>query len=169
VSVRFDPPLTPELRRRLVQIWADVTNAGGAVGLVPPVSAAEVEPLARKAFSSLGTNRYLVVLDVGDEPAAWLLLDGNERPLMRHWMWVKLVQVDPKYQGRGLGQRLLEAAATIAREHLGLEMLRLTARAGTGVDRFYARLGWQEAGRVPGIIRVAPGDDRDEIQMVLHL
>jgi GNAT superfamily N-acetyltransferase len=172
VGVRFDPVLTPELRGRLVEIWVDVTNAGGAVGLVPPVTADDVEVLAAKAFSGFGDSRrggrrHLLVLDVDGEPAAWLLLEGDLRGVMRHWMWVKLVQVHPKYQGTGLGRRLLEAAREVARNRLGLEMLRLTVRGGTGVERFYARLGWREVARIPGIIRVAPGDDRDEIEMLL--
>ena len=45
----------------------------------------------------------------------------------------------------------------------------VTARAGTGVDGFYRGLGHAEVGRLPGAIRVAPGDDRDEIIMACRL
>ena len=34
-----------------------------------------------------------------------------------------------------------------------------------GVDGFYRGLGYHEVGRMPGAIRVAPGDDREEILM----
>lgn len=170
VRTRFDPALTPDLRDRLVRIWADVTNAGGAVGLLPPVTVDDVEELAAAAFGGLGRpGRHLLVLDVAGEPAAWLLFEGDARGVLRHWMWVKLVQVHPKYQGTGLGRRLMEAARDVARDRLGLEMLRLTVRGGTGTERFYARLGWREVARIPGIIRVAPGDDREEIEMLLDL
>jgi hypothetical protein len=50
---------------------------------------------------------------------------------------------------------------------MGLEQLHLAARGGMGLERFYARLGWREIGRWPGALRLAPGDDRDEILMVL--
>lgn len=50
-----------------------------------------------------------------------------------------------------------------------LVALHLTVRAGAGVERFYAALGYKEVGRLPGAIRVAPEDDRDEIHMWLSL
>jgi hypothetical protein len=56
----------------------------------------------------------------------------------------------------------------IAREQ-GLEFLHLGAREGSGADEFYRRLGYEEVGRMPGAIRVAPGDDRDEILLVCRL
>jgi hypothetical protein len=37
------------------------------------------------------------------------------------------------------------------------------------VDRFYRGLGYTEFGRLPGAIRVAPGDDRDEILLTIRL
>ena len=39
LSFELDPPLTPELCDRIVDLWVRVTNAGGAVGFVPPVTA----------------------------------------------------------------------------------------------------------------------------------
>jgi hypothetical protein len=35
------------------------------------------------------------------------------------------------------------------------------------LERFYSRLGWEVTGRWPGALRFAPGDDRDEILMIL--
>jgi hypothetical protein len=51
----------------------------------------------------------------------------------------------------------------------GWEFLHLTARGGTGLDDFYRNLGYTEVGRLPGAIRVAPGDDRDEIILACRL
>jgi hypothetical protein len=31
------------------------------------------------------------------------------------------------------------------------------------LEPFYERLGYKEVGRLPGALRVGPGDDRDEI------
>ena len=52
---------------------------------------------------------------------------------------------------------------------LGLEHLQLTVRDGHGTDGFYQRLGYVIVGTHPGAIRVAPGDDRDEIMMIARL
>lgn len=55
----------------------------------------------------------------------------------------------------------------IAREEMGLEQLHLAARSGVGLETFYGRLGWKEIGRWPGALRLADGEDRDEILMLL--
>ena len=78
------------------------------------------------------------------------------------------VQVRPELQGKGLGRVLMAGVHDIARER-GLEFLHLGARDGSGADEFYRRLGYEEVGRMPGAIRVAPGDDRDEILLVCRL
>ena len=59
--------------------------------------------------------------------------------------------------------------STTSRATAGCEFLSLSARGGTGVDRFYRGLGYAEFGRLPGAIRVGPGDDRDEILLTYRL
>ena len=58
-------------------------------------------------------------------------------------------------------------ARQVARSEMGLEQLHLALRGGTGLEPFYARLGWTVTGRWPGALRLAPGDDRDDILMIL--
>jgi GNAT superfamily N-acetyltransferase len=78
------------------------------------------------------------------------------------------VQVHPSCQGAGLGRVLMTGVHDIARDR-GWEFLSLSARGGTGVERFYRGLGYTEFGRLPGAVRVAPGDDRDEILLTCRL
>ncbi|GAA2266559.1 hypothetical protein GCM10010430_59490 [Kitasatospora cystarginea] len=47
--------------------------------------------------------------------------------------------------------------------------LRLNLRGGHGLGKFYGRCGYLEIGRAPRTIRVAPGDERDEVTMWLDL
>jgi hypothetical protein len=42
-------------------------------------------------------------------------------------------------------------------------------RGGTGIELFYERFGYAVVGSHPAAIRLAPGDDRDEIMMVAWL
>jgi GNAT superfamily N-acetyltransferase len=192
--VLVDPPLTPDLRDRLVDMWVRVTNAGGAVGFVPPVSEADVLPTAERSFARVAAREdTLVCLAVPEQaspddgsstsgtpdgqrqsPAgyrvvAWLLLAESESHLRRHWRTVYRVQVDPDWQGGGLGRRLMAEAAIVARDRLGLDALTLMTRGGTGAEEFYLRCGYREVGRIPGAIRVRPGDDRDEVHFWLDL
>ncbi|MEV8639214.1 GNAT family N-acetyltransferase [Streptosporangium sp. NPDC051023] len=164
-----DPELTPTLVDELVDCWRDVSNAGGSVGFVPPVTADEVRRVAVPAFARCGGLDHLVVgFDAEGRVACWLIIGDAGSWLRTHWRWLLRVMVHPKHQGRGYGARLMRAAEAAARD-LGVEALHLTVRGGTGIEDFYTRLGYAEAGRIPKAIRLAPGDDRDEIYMVRQL
>lgn len=151
------------LRGELLACWTDVSNAGGAVGFVPPVTTDDVEPVLGRLLEGVHSGRdVLAVLTVDGVTAGWAALVGSSSPLRSHWATVLRVQVHPSRQGQGLGRALMEGVHEIARQR-GLEFLTLTARGGTGVDGFYRGLGYSEVGRMPGVIRVAPSDDREEI------
>jgi GNAT superfamily N-acetyltransferase len=169
LSFVLDPVLDDGLRSRVVSLWADVTNAGGAVGFVPPVTTADVQPTADAAFAAVGSglDHVLAGFD-GPDLVALLFLAGNAFSFKAHWRVLKRVMVAPGCQGRGYGAALVREAAVVARG-LGAEALQVTVRGGTGTDGFYARLGYREVGRLPGALRVGPGDDRDEIIMWLPL
>ena len=58
------------------------------------------------------------------------------------WELTKMA-VDPAFQGRGIGQALMDAAHRIAREELGLsEMFLLSNTRNAAALRLYARNGW---------------------------
>ena len=157
------------LRQEMLDCWTDVSNAGGAVGFVPPVTEEDVVPLLDRLLEGVGSGRDVIaLLTVDGETAGFATLVGSLSPLRRHWGTVLRVQVHPSYQGRGLGRVLMDGVHRIARDR-GWEFLHLTARGGTGIDGFYRGLGYEEVGRLPGAIRVAPGDDRDEIVMACRL
>ncbi|WP_245604252.1 GNAT family N-acetyltransferase [Patulibacter minatonensis] len=175
----------PHLYARLLRIWTDVSNAGGWVGFIPPVVPADVEPALDAALRRVHDGRdWLVVVRVSPDPDVALGSDGapggwrdvagfaivaaNDRLLSEHWRWVLRVQVHPEHQGSGLGAVLLDGLGDMA-EDAGLEMLHLTVRGGEGLESFYARAGYHEVARIPGAIRVAPGDDRDQVVLVCRL
>lgn len=167
MAIRFelDAELTTELRDELVTLWTDVTNAGGAVGFVAPVTRDDVWPTAAEAYAAMadGHDRLLVGY-AGDRLAAALFFTGNRFVLKNHWCTLKRVMVHPDCQRRGYGVALMREAERAGRR-LGWQALQVTVRHGLGLERFYAGLGYREVGRVPGAIRVAPDDDRDEIIM----
>ncbi len=155
----------PQLRRALLACWTEVSNAGGAVGFVPPVTEDDVEPVLDALLGRVAQGReQLVVVQVGGELAGWAVLSLSVSPLRRHWATVLRVQVHPARQGQGLGRVLMTGVHDAARA-LGLEMLHLTVRGGYGLEGFYAGLGYREFGRMPGAIRLGPGDDREEVHL----
>ncbi len=164
-----DPDLTDRLRVELLALWIDVANAGGAVGFVGQVGPDDVGPVADGTFADVaeGHDRLLVGYQDG-RAVAMLVLVSHRFALTEHWRTVKRVMVHPDAQGRRYGAGLVREAERMARD-AGLAALHLTVRSGKGVERFYAGLGYHEVGRLPGALRVAPGDDRDEIHMWLPL
>ena len=171
LTFTLDPAVTPALRDGILDLWADVSNAGGAVGFVPPVSREEIRPELVRHFAQMadGHTRLLVGHDEDGEVAATAFLARNTHRLMTHWIWLYTVMVHPRHQGRGYGRDLMAAAADAARGIEGIESIRLGCRGGLGLEDFYASCGYKEVGRVPGAIRVADDDDRDDITMLLPL
>ncbi|MET9362919.1 GNAT family N-acetyltransferase [Streptomyces sp. NPDC006632] len=171
LTFRLDPPVTPALRDGLLALWAEVSDEGGAVGFVPPVTVEDVRPELVKHLLAMseGRMRLLVGFDEDGRVAATAFIAYNTHRLMTHWVWLYTVMVHPAHQGKGYGRDLMGATADAVRALDGIEAIRLTCRGGTGVDRFYASCGYKEVGRVPGAIRVAADDDRDDIIMLLPL
>ncbi|GAA3496038.1 GNAT family N-acetyltransferase [Streptomyces prasinosporus] len=171
LTFTLDPAVTPELRDGILDLWTDVSNAGGAVGFVPPVAREEIRPELVRQFVAMaeGRSRLLVGHDEEGRVAATAFLTFNTHRLMTHWIWLYTVMVHPRHQGRGYGRDLLAEAERAARGLDGIRAIRLTCRGGLGLERFYASCGYKEVGRVPGAIRVAPGDERDDVILLLPL
>ncbi|WP_155369726.1 GNAT family N-acetyltransferase [Catellatospora vulcania] len=165
-----DPELSDTLRDQIIDMWLDVTNAGGAVGFAGQVTRHDVEPVARATFDGIaaGIDRLLVGYDEDGAVAAMLILVDQRFKLSAHWRTLGRVMVHPRRQGRGDGAALMREGERLGRE-MGLAGLHITVRGGMGLERFYTPLGYREVGRLPGALRVAPGDDRDEIRMWLDL
>ena len=158
-----------ELRRELIECWITVTNDGGAVGFpFPPVSSSEVGPVADQLMDSLNPrfSRLLFAM-VDGVVAGWLNIRRDSAPVVLHWGTVNSVQTHPRFRRHGIGAGLMNRVRQIAAEEMGLEQLHLAARGGMGLEQFYGRLGWEEIGRWPGALRFGPGDDRDEVLMLL--
>lgn len=171
LTYTFDPAVDPALRDGILDLWTDVSNAGGAVGFVPPVTREEIRPGLVKQLAIMAEGRSRLVVGHDDEGrvAATAFLTLNTHPLMTHWIWIYTVMVHPRHQGEGHGRGLMAAAERAARTLDGVEAIRLACRSGLGLEHFYASCGYKEVGRVPGAIRVTPGDDRDDVIMLLTL
>ncbi|MFV8130585.1 GNAT family N-acetyltransferase [Streptomyces syringium] len=167
-----DPQLTPALREELADLWLDVSQAGGAVGFVPPVTAEDIAPVMRGQLDDVtaGGARMLGAYEGGARGrligTAFLKL--NSHHLMTHWCTLVTVMVHPALQGGGRGKAMMREAIEMARD-LDFQAVRLGVRGGEGTERFYETVGFKEVGRVPAAIRVAPDDHRDDITMWLPL
>lgn len=165
-----DPTLVPPaLRVALLDCWVEVSNAGGAAGFpFPPIDSSDAAPALDRILASLApvSSRLLTATHRG-RLVGWLHLRRDTSALVAHWGTLHHVQTLPCVQGLGYGTALMNEVRRIARDEMGLEQLHLAARGKAGLEGFYERLGWREIGRRPGALRLADGDDRDEVLMLL--
>ncbi|MEU9236023.1 GNAT family N-acetyltransferase [Streptomyces subrutilus] len=161
--------ITEDLLLALVECWSEVSNAGGAAGFpFPPVDSVEVTAAVKRLIAGLSpTGSRLIVAMVDGGLVGWLNLRCDAHPLVAHWGTLHHVQTRLDVRGQGIGAGLVRRARDVARDEMGLEQLHLAARGGVGLEEFYGRLGWQEIGRWPGALRLADGDDCDEVLMLL--
>ena len=156
---------------KLAACWLEVSNAGGAVGFpFIPVNPDEVATATGRLIEGLDprTTRLLTAFK-GDELLGWLTLERNQNSLISHWARVMRVQTALTHRASGVGRALIEEVARSARDDLGLVQLHLELRSGQGLEAFYQSCGWREVGRWPAALRLAPGDHRDEVLMLLDL
>ncbi|CAL9496232.1 N-acetyltransferase family protein [Streptomyces sp. enrichment culture] len=172
----LDPPVDQHLRDGVLTLWTDVTNAGGAVGFVPPVTPEDVRPQWVEHLSAMsdGRMRLLAGYDEDGSVAATAFITLNTHRLMAHWVWLYTVMVHPRHHGNGHGRALLAACEDAVRgmthgDGRPFEAIRLTCRGGLGLERFYASCGYKEIGRAPDAIRLGEGEYRDDVFMLLPL
>jgi RimJ/RimL family protein N-acetyltransferase len=153
-------------RHDLLDLWRRVNDSGGAVGFRPGTPVEQVSAaLAAHEQQMASGDAVAGALRLPDGTlVGWAWWVRTPNPMLHHGRWLYRVMVDPARQGRGLGLLLMAGMHRLARED-GVELLQLGVRSGSGASRFYARCGYVEVGRVPGAIRVGPGDDRDDVTM----
>ena len=93
---------------------------------------------------------------------------ADRNPMLGHTRTAYRIMTHPDLRGRNHGRLLMAAMHRVAREQ-NVEVAVLDVRSGLGTTRFYEGCGYVEVGRVPGVIRVAPGDDRDSVVMARRL
>ena len=149
----------------MAEVWARVTNAGGAVGFVPPVTASDVRPTAEAELERVTSGHDdVVVAYENDRVVAFGFLGRSSTPVTGHVGVVRRLQRDPDAAGRGLGGDVLTALEAVAWDR-GLELVTLTVRGGTGRERFYTSNGYRLDARMPGRLRLADGSLVEELHL----
>ncbi len=152
----------------LVTLWHAVVQAGGGLGLVPPVTRSEV---AAKATPMLAAVRAGTLLAVAITDNSTLIAAGflqQKTGPESHVGKLTKIMVDPRLQRIGNGSILMTALLDLCRER-GIELVHLGVQDGEGLQGFYGRFGFVECGRLPGAIRVALGEDRDDVILCARL
>ncbi|MCC2645988.1 MAG: hypothetical protein K0R02_53 [Rickettsiaceae bacterium] len=128
----------PQAIPKLAKIWHEVL---GKIWM-PEISIEEIESLSYKELNQDMPLSYIALY--GEIPVGFctLELDGGVRPDLGPWLGDLVV--DPKYQKKGIGKKLIDAAIMKAKE-LDFEKLYLFTFDPT-VPEYYRRLGWKKIG-----------------------
>lgn len=163
-------PEVPD-RDEVLDLWCRVNDADGSVGFLPGAPREKVEAALAVHEGQLASGQAVLgELRAPDHRLlglAWWV--ASPTSMRAHGLWLYRLMVDPGLHGRNLGRILLAGMHAIARAMDGVEMTTLDYRSGNGLGDFYTRCGYTEVGRIPGAIRVAPGDDRDDVLVTRRL
>jgi len=159
-----------QTRASLLDLWCAVNDAGGAVGFLPGAPRQQVAQAlsAHEEGMAEGTTTGVLLRHPDQRVVGAGFWVADRNALLGHTRTAYRVMTHPELRGRNLGRLLMAAMHRVARQQ-NVEVAVLDVRSGLGSTRFYESCGYVEVGRVPGVIRVAPGDDRDSVVMARRL
>lgn len=138
-------------------------TAPGELVTSPEGKHAWLENLARR-----GNTCVLVARHAGDV-VGFVVCEGGQLARMRHCAKLE-IYLDHEVRGLGLGQALMEAAITWAREHDEVTKLGLCVFADNErAIQLYEKLGFVVEGRRVREYRERDGRYRDDLVMALYL
>lgn len=169
---RMESPerLDDRTRESVLDLWCAVNDDGGAVGFLPGAPRHEVAAVLsvhEQGMADGGTTAVLL-RGAGERVVGLGFWVADRNPLLGHARTAYRIMTHPEMSGRNLGRLLMAAMHRVAREQ-EVEVAVVDVRSGLGTTRFYEGSGYVEVGRVPGVIRVSPGDDRDSVIMARRL
>jgi GNAT superfamily N-acetyltransferase len=157
--------LIPEL----MEVLRNSVSEGGSLGFLPPVSQTTARNYWLSVLPDIRSGSRILLVAVAPDRiigSAQLALPFFATAL--HRATVEKVFVDPASRGQGVGTLLMEEIHELARLH-GRSLLLLGSRKGGGAEGFYRRLGYREAGVVPGFTWGGNGSVYDQITFYLDL
>lgn len=146
----LDAAAAASAERRLSEILIACVAAGASVSYLPPLAREKSLAFWKRVSTDVAQGHRVLL-------AAWLdgalvgtvQLDLATPENQPHRAEVAKLLVDPGCRRQGVGGALMQRAEQAALR-LGRRLLTLDTRAGDLAEPLYRRLGWQEAGRIPG-------------------
>jgi ribosomal protein S18 acetylase RimI-like enzyme len=135
----------------LADVLIDCVEGGASVGFMLPLPRAKALAFWQAVMRSAerGERIVLVAEDLESKTIVGtvqvILAMPENQP---HRADVAKMQVHRQARRRGIGEALMRAAETAARE-AGKTLLVLDTVSGSDADRLYSRLGWQRCGEIP--------------------
>ncbi|MBU8878907.1 GNAT family N-acetyltransferase [Bacillus sp. FJAT-29790] len=141
--------------KNAARLLQELVSNGAAIGWVDPPSTEEVGCLLRElAIASEKNNACLIAIWVDQDLAGIGYWRRYNRPTHHPHADIEKVAIDPRYQGHGLGRRLMNQLISAA-DNAGIEVLTLDFRGDNArAAKLYKSLGFSEYGRLPRFVAV---------------
>jgi GNAT superfamily N-acetyltransferase len=153
----LDASAAEHAERPLADILMACVAAGASVSFLPPLSAEVARGFWRGSLADIALGKKAIWVAWADRAlVGTVTLDLATPPNQPHRAEVAKLLVHPAARRRGVGQALMAALEAEAAQR-GRRLLTLDTRADDAGEALYRRLGWQEAGCIPGFALDADG------------
>jgi GNAT superfamily N-acetyltransferase len=153
----LDASAAEHAERPLADILIACVAAGASVSFLPPLNAEAAQGFWRRSLGDMALGKKAIWVAWADGVlVGTVTLDLATPPNQPHRAEVAKLLVHPAARRRGVGQALMAALEAEAAQR-GRSLLTLDTRAVDAGEALYRRLGWQEAGRIPGYALNADG------------
>ncbi|HYM86660.1 MAG TPA: GNAT family N-acetyltransferase [Pseudoxanthomonas sp.] len=140
----------------LVEVLRDVIAGGASVGFLDTDDAQALGLYWRGVFESLGPGLALWIAEDAGQVVGTVQLAPSLRSNGRHRGDVQKLLVLSSASGKGVATTLMKEVESHARD-IGLSLLVLDTHSGSRAEFLYRKLGWQEAGSIPGYAAIPDG------------
>jgi acetyltransferase len=173
MPLHIHPSSASELASELaafVHLLKDAVDHGASLGFFPPLDLGTVRGywLSLRDELRQGTRVLLVARAADGRIVGTGQIALPTLPSSRHRAEVQKLLVDSRDRGGGIGRRLMEALHEEALAR-GRTLIVLGTRFGERPEGFYRRLGYREAGVIPGYTIDAAGRRFDRTNFYLDL
>ena len=153
----LDASAAEHAERPLADILIACVAAGASVSFLPPLRTDAAQGFWRRSLADIALGHKAIWVAWADgELVGTVTLDLAMPPNQPHRAEVAKLLVHPNARRRGVAQALMAALEAEAAQR-GRRLLTLDTRADDAGEALYRRLGWQEAGRIPGFALNADG------------
>jgi ribosomal protein S18 acetylase RimI-like enzyme len=137
----------------LSELLREVVDEGASIGFLAPLPTEEASSYWSQVLDE-GVLLWTALIDGRLVGSVQLHLALKANAL--HRAEVAKLMVHPDYRRRGIGERLMGAAEEACR-NVGRSLIVLDTRTGDPSNVLYRKLGYIEAGQIPGYARSSTG------------
>jgi ribosomal protein S18 acetylase RimI-like enzyme len=141
----------------LVDLLSDAVDSGASVGFLPPLSREGAHDYWLDTIAEVEAGRRLLLTALHDHRLVGSVqLELASKANASHRAEVQRLLVHRGWRRRGIGERLMQRLEEVALER-ERTLLVLDTRQGDASEQLYQKLGYVQAGTIPGYARSADG------------